>query len=98
MIVQLFKSNLKNKRHMVVFENGSVVHFGDDRYQNFTMHKDEGRKRLYIIRHQKNEDWNDMTTPGFWSKHLLWNLPILSASIRDTEKRFGIKIVNKTSS
>ena len=83
---------------MVVFENGSTVHFGDDRYQNYTMHKDEGRKRLYIIRHQKNEDWNDIKTPGFWSRWILWNLPSLSASVRDTEKRFGIKIVNKSSS
>ena len=98
MLIQLFKSNLKNKRYMVVFENGSTVHFGDDRYQNYTMHKDEGRKRLYIIRHQKNEDWNDIKTPGFWSRWILWNLPSLSASVRDTEKRFGIKIVNKSSS
>jgi hypothetical protein len=100
MLIQLFKSNLKNKRYKVVFENGSVVHFGDDRYQNYTMHKDEGRKRLYIIRHEKNEDWtkSGIKTAGFWSKHLLWNLPSFTASIRDTERRFGIKIIDKTKS
>ena len=98
MIVQLFKSDKKDKRYKVVFENGSVVHFGSPEYKNFTMHRDEGRKRLYIIRHEKNENWNDITKPGFWSRWILWNLPSLSASIRDTEKRFGIKIVNKTSS
>lgn len=105
MIVQLFKSDKKDKRYKVVFENtpggkadGSVVHFGSPEYKNFTMHKDEGRKRLYIIRHEKNENWNDMKTAGFWSRWLLWNLPTISQSIRDTEKRFGIKIVNKTSS
>ena len=83
---------------MVVSQKGREVHFGDDRYQNYTMHKNEGRKRLYIIRHQKNEDWNDITSPGFWSEHLLWSMLTLSQSIRDTEKRFGIKIVNKSSS
>ncbi len=83
---------------MVVFENGSVVHFGDDRYQNFTMHKVPNRKRLYILRHQKNEDWNDIKTPAFWSRWILWNLPTFSQSIRDVEQRFGIKIVNKTKS
>lgn len=98
MIVYIFKSNLKNKRYMVVFEDRSVVHFGDDRYQNYTMHKDEGRKRLYIIRHEKNENWKDIKTPGFWSRWILWNLPTLSQSIRDVEQRFGIKIVNKTKS
>ncbi len=83
---------------MVVFDNGSVVHFGDDRYQNYTIHKDPNRKRLYIIRHQKNEDWNDIKTPALWSRWLLWNLPTLSQSIRDMEQRFDVKIVNKTSS
>jgi hypothetical protein len=97
-MIQLFKSNLKNKRYMVVFENGSTVHFGSPEYENFTMHRDSDRKRLYIIRHQTREDWNDIKTPGFWSRWLIWNLPTLSQSIRDTEKRFGIKIVNKTSS
>jgi hypothetical protein len=100
MLIQLFKSNLKNKRYMVVFENGSRIHFGSPEYENFTMHKDEGRKRVYIIRHEKNEDWtkSGIQTAGFWSRWLLWNLPTLSQSIRDTEKRFGIKIVNKTKS
>ncbi len=98
MLLQLFKSTLKNKRYKIILGDGSAVHFGDDRYQNYTMHKDPNRKRLYILRHQKNEDWNDIKTPAFWSKHLLWNLPTLSQSIRDTEKRFDVKIVNKTSS
>ena len=84
---------------MAILENGSVVHFGSPEYENF-MHKDEGRKRLYIIRHEKNEDWtkSGIQTAGFWSKHLLWNLPSLTASIRDTERRFGIKIIDKTKS
>ena len=85
---------------MAVFENGTRIHFGSPEYENFTIHKDVGRKRLYILRHQKNEDWTKscIFTPGFWSKHLLWSLPTIPKSIRDTEMRFGIKIVNKTSS
>ncbi len=106
MIVQLFKSTYcstlkstsKNKRFMVILGDGSVVHFGDDRYQIFTMHKDQNRKRLYNIRHTKNENWIDITTPAFWSRWTLWNSPSLAASIRDTEKRFGIKIIDETKS
>ena len=100
MIVQLFKSDKKDKRFKVILGDGSVVNFGSPEYENFTMHKDEGRKRLYIIRHEKNEDWtkSGIKTAGWWSKHLLWNLPSLTASIRDTERRFGIKIIDKTKS
>ena len=65
MIVQLFKPNFENKRFMVILGDGREVHFGDDRYQNYTIHKYEGRKRLYILCHQKNEIWNDTKTAGF---------------------------------
>jgi hypothetical protein len=37
------------------------------------------------------EDWNN-PSPGFFSRWLLWNKPSLKASIKDTEKRFNIKI------
>ncbi len=70
MIVLLFKSDKKDKRFKEILGDGSVVHFGSPEYENFTIHKDEGSKRLYNLRHQKNEDWNDMTTPAFWSKHI----------------------------
>ena len=62
------------------------------------MHEDENRKRLQIIRHRKKENWNDVSSPGLWSSHLLSNVPTLSQSIRDVEQRFGMKIVNKSSS
>ena len=95
--IKLFKSDRKDKRFKVVLGDGSVVHFGSPEHQNFTIHKDEGRKRLYIIRHSANENWNDIRTAGFWSKHLLWNKPTLSQSIRDIEHTFGIQIINKIS-
>ena len=34
-----------------------------------------------------------MKRPKFWAHNLLWNKPTLSASIKDTENRFKIKIV-----
>ena len=106
--VYLYQSDRKDKRYKVVIQpENFTVYFGDPRYQNFTMHKDEGRKRLYLIRHEKNENWKDIKTSGFsiydrpargtWSKWLLWNLPTISQSIKDIEQRFRIKIMNKTS-
>ncbi len=96
MIAQIFKSDKKDKRYTFILDDGMRIHFGDPRYQNFLMHRDENRKRLYILRHQKNEDWTKQgsRTAGFWSRWILWNLPTLPQSIRDTEQRFGIKIIN----
>ena len=61
-----------------------------------TQHKDEARKNRYILRHQKNEDWNNIDTAGFWSRWILWNKPSISESIRDTNNRFkNVNIKNK---
>ena len=73
------------------------IDFGAEGYSDFTMMKDESRKQAYISRHTSREDWNKsgIETRGFWSRWLLWNKPSLEESIRDTEKRFNIKIIKK---
>jgi hypothetical protein len=52
----------------------------------------------YENRHKKRENWkkSGIKTAGFWSKWILWNKPSLNRSIKDTEERFNIKIINKT--
>jgi hypothetical protein len=91
----LLKSNRKDKKFMVFdVEKGKIVHFGAKNYSDMTIHKDEERKNRYMDRHRKNENWDKsgMSTAGFWSRWILWNKPTLNKSIRDTEKRFSIKI------
>mgnify|MGYP003681829816 CR=1 FL=1 len=48
-------------------------------------------------KHKKNEDWtkSGLHSSGFWARWILWNLPTISESIKDVEKRFKIKIINK---
>ena len=67
-----------------------VVSFGAKNYSDFTKHKDEERKKRYLERHEKNEDWDDPTTPGVLSRWILWNKPTLKASIEDFKKRFKL--------
>ena len=76
---------------------GRNIDFGAEGYYDFTMTTEENRKQAYISRHASREDWNKsgMKTAGFWSRWLLWNKPTLEESIRDTEKRFNIKIQKK---
>jgi len=90
----LKKSNRKNKKFMIILPTGKKVHFGDSRYEDFTTHKDEKRKELYIKRHSKNEDWDfsGIDTAGFWSRWLLWNKDTIEDSIKNIEKKFKIKI------
>lgn len=96
----LSRSDRDDKKYcVIVYVDGvkvKTVHFGDPDYEDYTMHGDPDRKKKYIARHKtkNSEDWtiNGITTAGFWSRWLLWNLPDLEDSIYDTEKRFGIEI------
>ena len=56
------------------------------------------KRQNYIARHRVRENWNKsgIHTAGFWSRWILWNKPTLQESINDVEKRFNIKIINKT--
>ena len=93
-------SDRKDKRYQVYqidsldkkIKIGPVLHFGSG-YENYTMHRDDDRKNRYLQRHRKNEDWDDLSTAGAWSKWLLWNKPSLKDSISDMMKKFDIKII-----
>jgi hypothetical protein len=86
------KSNRTNKKYYVrELNSNNSIHFGDSRYEDYTMHRDENRKARYLKRHS-NEDWNDASTAGFWSRWLLWNQPTIKGSIKHLEKMFGIKL------
>ena len=80
------------KKYAVLSPEGKIIRFGDARYDDFTTHNDFKRKELYLARHKSAEDWEDLNKAGTWSRYLLWNLPTLRGSIRDMERKFGIKI------
>ena len=90
MDIVISKSDNKNKKYQVVIDNKKTIHFGDSQYQDFTTHKDKDRKRLYIARHKKNENFgiSGVDTAGFWSKNLLWNKDTLKGSVDDINKKY----------
>ena len=75
---------------------GHLHHFGDNRYEDYTMHGDDKRKASYLARHWK-EDWSKsgIHSAGFWSRWLLWSKSSIKASIKDIEKKFNVKIIDK---
>ena len=84
-----------NKRYKAIFydDNGDKLKtttFGDKRYENYTIHKDNKRKELYRKRHHKDKI-NDPMSAGALSWYLLWNFKTMKESIKDYEKRFNIE-------
>ena len=61
-----------------VLYNGKWIHFGDERYEDFTQHGDEKRRESYRKRHSGimtaggYPAYLDRTKPAFWAWNLLW--------------------------
>ena len=88
-------SDRKDKKYMAIIDDKKRVHFGSKGASDYTINKDDERKERYIKRHQKNEDWNNFNTAGFWSKNILWNRPTITESIRDINNKFTHLFVRK---
>lgn len=89
------KSHKKEKKYDAIFryQNGKTItrSFGSKNYSDFSKHKNVSRKMRYLKRHSgMGENWNDPTTPGALSRHILWNKPTLRGSIKDFKKRFNL--------
>ena len=68
----------------IITKSGKKVYFGAAGMSDFTIHKDEERKKRYILRHEKNESkyWNKsgIDTSSFWSRFYLWVKPTKQAA------------------
>ena len=92
-LISVKQSDRPNKKYMALFENKHefrLVYFGAAGYTDYTMTNDDEKKRLYLLRHRKNENWNDPISAGSLSRWLLWNKPTLKESIIDFKKRFNL--------
>lgn len=87
--MKLYKANDGVHKYIAVFDNPyQEVPFGASGYSDYTQNQDPERKRLYLIRHRKREDWNNPRSAGALSRWLLWNKLTLEESFKDYTRRF----------
>ena len=88
------RSDRKDKKLVATFTtNGKEkeIHFGAKGYSDYTIHKDPERRKRYLDRHRKNENWSKADTPGSLAKHLLWGQSTsLKKNIQDFKKKFNL--------
>lgn len=95
-IAKIYPSTKQTKKYAVHlrFSDGTkkTIHFGANGYSDYTVHRDNARKKRYEDRHYKRENWtySGVETPGFWSKWMLWNKPSITSSKSDVSRRFPI--------
>ena len=85
-------SNNKNKKlKVVIYKDGikvKTLHIGDNRYADYIQYYRSSpsianeRKRLYLLRHHKENNY-DIMSKSYWARYLLWNKPTLKESIQD---------------
>lgn len=67
----------ENKKYAVCYNN-KWIHFGDNRYQDYTNHKDKNRRDSYrkrasgIVNQYGEYTYKNKNSPNFWAYHLLW--------------------------
>ena len=75
---KLSPSPRKHKKYMLE-QDGTVIHFGDSRYDDFTTHKDKNRQQNYCRRAGAIRDktgrltGNDPSSANFYAMRLLWD-------------------------
>ena len=92
--IKVSKSSSKGKKYDALFKNKKTgrekkVSFGSAGMSDYTKNKDPERKKRYISRHKKRENWTSsgVLSAGWWSKHLLWNKPSYSSSLADVKSK-----------
>jgi hypothetical protein len=92
--LDIVASHLKTKKYNAIFTIDSdqilVIPFGAKGYGDYTTHKSERRKMMYLNRHYKNEDWNNPFSAGALSRWILWGpYTNLDNNIISFKNRFG---------
>lgn len=91
-LVSITPSHRKDKKLVAKFaEPTKTVHFGMKGSTTYIDDKDPARRKAYLDRHRENETWNNPTTPGSLSRHILWGESTsMKKNIADFKKRFHL--------
>ena len=96
----LSKSKNKGKRLKVEMINFDGIkdhthHFGSDIGQTFIDHKDHKKRSAWIARHSVSKFWDNIHSPLFYSRILLWETPDLKKNIRILAKMLNTTVINR---
>ena len=106
----LKRSNRKDKKYIMVMpDEGHMHHFGGAGYRDYTLmnsrdskfyEPDEAKRKAvrtaYRARHRGDKGLGSRHSPAELAWSLLWTKPTLAQSIKYYERKFGVKVINKT--
>lgn len=100
--MELKNSKVKGKRYAATFydSNGEKIkttNFGAKYMDSYPIHHDDARRQRFRDRFGKliHKDSNDITKPITLADRVLWNRKTVRESLRDIEKTYAIKTIDK---
>ena len=98
-LLDIEKSNRENKKWKATFTNTNIdkfktVHFGDSRYEDYTIHKNKTRMLKYKNRHNK-DNLNNPLSPGSLSMYILWSDPSFTQGLVNYSNHYNIMLSPK---
>jgi hypothetical protein len=89
-LIDIKKSNRKNKKWVAEFDNGDKIHFGDNRFKDFTIGATEKQRESYLARHDKEKN-QPANTAGALSFHILWGKSrSMDKNIESFKKKYNV--------
>ena len=83
----IFSHDVEGKRKVI-----KTTSFGDNRYEDYTQHKDKARRKLYKDRHAKDLTKGNYMNAGYLSYYILWgDSTSLRTNISNYKKKFKLK-------
>jgi len=98
--MDIVKGTAKHKKWKAIFSHYidgkkktiKTTQFGDDRYEDYSMHKNKERRAAYRKRHQKDLEKGNYMSAGWLAMYLLWGpYTNLDKNIKSYKRRFNLK-------
>jgi len=70
--MKLHKSTDATHKYEMEFDDGSRIKFGAKGMDDYTLTHDKDQRLRYLMRHRKNENWNNPKSAGALSRYILW--------------------------
>ena len=97
MIKMVIEKGTGKKKLKAIFYDGEgkkikTSQFGDNRYEDYTIHKDKKRRDKYRSRHKGSLEKGTYMSPSHLSYYILWGQSAaLDTNISNYKKRFKLK-------
>lgn len=93
--MKIEKATAKNKKWKAIFYDDKKkiksTSFGDNRYLDYTQHKDKERRTKYRSRHKKDLQKGNYMSAGYLSYYILWGASTnINNNIKQYKKKFNL--------